>query len=457
VQELDISSNLLETLDQTFLQDVGVSSLERLDASNNLIHYIHDEAFVRHSKLQTVDLSRNKLEFIEPNTFKQNRFLITLSLANNELKLPEEGSFLNNVNLKVLHLSLCNLSNIPQNIFRELPNLEALYLSYNKLKVLPYLQSVKRLNLLDLSHNYLTYLNSEVFSPSPKLSHLNLSYNELSTLNTTVTSQLAKVSKREDLKGNPWVCDCTFYTVYSWCSSHGVNLEIVCSSPPICNEKLWTDCYKAGCDGVDQVEDMVTIGNTAVPSVGLENHGNKKASNSEETTLNFGRNGTGYTRQPTEGLGNFGRNETGYTRQPKEGLGNFGRNGTGYTRQPTEGLENHGHQKASDSFGIQMRKQEYVIIVYACIALTVTALIVFPIFLVIQIYRSKSRRLRDTSRDEGDHEAFRPLQNTECRTVREAFQNSYDDECVDRGMTQCSQIRIIFRRFRTTLFNTLSR
>jgi hypothetical protein len=379
LQQLDISGNFLGTLDEKSLQGVGESSLEILDASNSYIYHVNEKAFEGQSKLQAVDLSRNKLDFIEPNTFRKNRFLITLSLANNEmLKLPEGGSFLNTQSLKVLDLSTCNLSNIPPNTFRELPKLEALYLSYNKLKVLPQLQSVKRLNILDLSYNYLTYLNSEVLSASPKLSHLNLSYNELSTLNTTVTSKLAKVSNREDLKGNPWVCDCAFHTVFSLCCSHGVDLEIVCSSPPKCNNELWTECYKAGCDGgytgVGPVEDMVTIGNTAVPSEGLDNRGNKKASDSEEMKVTL------------------------------------------YTRQPSQGLENHGHQTASNSFGIQEQKQENEIILYVRIVRNVSVIVACVVLLVlaIKLRHSISHWLLVTDHAEADFEASLPLKSTEC-------------------------------------------
>jgi len=374
VQELDISGNFLQTLDKTSLQDVGVSSLEKLNASDNHINYIHEEAFVEQSKLQIVDLSRNELMFIEPNTFKKNRFLTTLSLANNEpLKLPDGGPFLNSKSLKVLDLSACNLSIIPPNAFRGIPNLEALYISQNKFKVLPLLQWVERLKILDLSHNYLTDLNSEVFSAYPKLVHLNLSYNKLSTLDTTVMSQLANVIITEDLKGNPWVCDCMFYKIYSWCSSPGVDLEIVCSSPPKCNDKLWTDCYKVGCDdndnGLGRVEDLVTIGYTAVPSERLENRERQNASDVEVTTVIV------------------------------------------HTRQPSE---NHGHQNDSDSFGIRIQKLEngdifvFPLIIFAVLVVYLVAV------RVMKWDRSKLSRLRVTDRADGDRAASSPLQDTEC-------------------------------------------
>jgi hypothetical protein len=401
VQLLDISGNLLETLDETSLQDVGLSLLKNLNASDNLIYYIHEEAFVRQSQLQTVDLCGNKLVVIEPNTFIQNPLLKTLSLANNELlELPEGGSFLNTRSLIVLDLSACNLSNIPPNTFQELPNLEKLDISHNNLTFLPLLQRVEHLSKLDLSHNYLTAFNYGVFSSSPKLIHLNLSYNKLITLNITVISQLAKVSIPEDLKGNSWVCDCMFYTIYSWCSSHGVHLDIVCSSPPKCNDKLWTDCYKSGCNGsdigVDQVEEMEQMNYTTVPSEWLEKNENQKASDAEEIKM------VNYTRQPSEGLGNHGKQKASHWEEMTL---------IDYTRQPSEGLENHGKQKASDSFGIQKQKQEiiFVIIVYVCIPLTLLLLIVC--LWAIEWYLSKSRRSRVTGHAEGDPEARVPLQN----------------------------------------------
>ena len=363
---------------------MGDSSLIKLNLSDNHISYIHEQAFARQSKLQTVDLSRNALVFIEPNTFRHNRHLETLSLAYNEhLKLSDEGSLLNAKYLKVLYLSACNLSNIPPKTFWHIPKLEILYISHNKLKVLPHLQGVQRLKILDVGHNYLADLNSEVFSASPKLKHLNLSYNKLTTLDTTVMSELANRSIPAHLKGNPWVCDCTFYTIYSTFSSHGVDLEFVCSSPPKCSDKLWTECYKAGCDGndivVDQVEEMLTFGFTAVPSAGLENHGHKNASDTEEIKI------------------------------------------LEYTSTPSESLENHGRQNASDSFGTQIQKQEMdnKTLEYISFALILLTIIVFIVIIVIIIILanicplSKSRPLRVPDGAEGDPESSCPLQNTE--------------------------------------------
>ena len=202
VQNLDISDNVIESLDKTSLRDLGVISLVQLNASRNYIRETDEEAFLGQSKLQTVDLSSNSLMNIEPNIFKRNPSLDILSLSSNQyLQLPEEGPFLYSSSLRVLQLSACNLSHIPPKAFQELPNLHELYISYNKIGMLYNVQGVAHLTTLDISHNYLRDLGSDIFTALPELNHLNFSYNSLSTLNITVMPQLVKVSSSIDLNG----------------------------------------------------------------------------------------------------------------------------------------------------------------------------------------------------------------------------------------------------------------
>jgi hypothetical protein len=250
VQNLDISDNLLLSLDKTSLRDPGVFSLVQLNASRNYISHIDEEAFLGQSKLQTVDLSSNSLVIIEPKTFKSNPSLEILSLSSNQdLRLPEESPFLYSTSLRVLQLLACNLSHIPPKAFQELPNLQQLYIAYNKIGILYNVQGVGHLTTLDISHNYLRHLDSDIFTSLPALTHLNLSYNSLSTLNITVMPQLAKVSNSIELKGNPWLCDCLmFNTIYSWCRNNSVDLELVCSSPPEFKGQPWKIYEYSACD-----------------------------------------------------------------------------------------------------------------------------------------------------------------------------------------------------------------
>jgi Leucine-rich repeat (LRR) protein len=249
VQNLDISDNVIESLNKTSLRDLGVISLVQLNASRNYIKETDEEAFLGQSKLQTVDLSSNSLMIIEPKIFIRNPSLEILSLSSNQhLRLPEEGPFLYSPSLRVLQLAACNLSHIPPNTFQELPNLQELYIAYNKIGMLYNVQGVGHLTTLDISHNYLRDLSSDIFTDLHELIHLNLSYNSLSTLNITVMPQLVNVSRSIDLNGNPWVCDCLmFNTVYSWCQNNSVDLELVCASPAKFKRQPWNIYEHSGC------------------------------------------------------------------------------------------------------------------------------------------------------------------------------------------------------------------
>jgi len=288
-QNLDISDNVIMSLGKTSLRDLGVISLVQLNASRNCISDIDEEAFLEQSKLQTVDLSSNSLVIIEPKTFKRIPSLEILSLSSNQyLRLPEEGPFLYSTSLRVLKISDCNLYNLPPAAFQKLPNLQELYISHNKFEVLDSVQSVGSLTFLDVGYNYLTDLQSHIFTDLPELIHLNLSYNRLSTLGITVMPQLANVSSSADLNGNPWVCDCQmFNTIYSWCHDNSVDLELVCSSPPEFKDKSWSNCEKYDCgdcntDFIDLGKEVNMIENK-ISFKASQNNGNLDPSYLSET------------------------------------------------------------------------------------------------------------------------------------------------------------------------------
>jgi Leucine-rich repeat (LRR) protein len=227
---------------------MGVISLIQLNASRNHISDIHEEAFVGQSKLQAVDLSSNNISYIGPNTFARNPSLERLSISSNQfLALPEEGPLLRSASLRVLFLSACSLRHIPPKTFENVPNLQELHISHNRIEILFPLQGVGLLTLLDLSNNYLTALDFGIFTAFPRLLRLNLSYNRLNKLD--IVPQLANITSSEELNGNPWECECNvFCAAYSWCHDNGVNLRLVCSSPPKVKDRLWTAYGEECCD-----------------------------------------------------------------------------------------------------------------------------------------------------------------------------------------------------------------
>ncbi|XP_033610613.1 phospholipase A2 inhibitor-like [Cryptotermes secundus] len=257
MENLDVSDNSLASLNKTSLSGILVISLIQLNVSRNHIRDIHEETFVGQSRLQTVDLSSNNITYIEPKTFTYNPSLEMLSVSSNKfLVLPEEGPFIHSGSLRVLYLSACDLSHIPPQTFKSVPNLEELYISHNRIETLRPLQGNGRLTLIDVSNNYLISLDPGVFTVFPKLHRLNLSYNRLTDLD--IIPQLPNKTCSEELNGNPWVCNCsTFHTAYSWCHDKGVDLRLLCSSPPKYKGVQWTVYGKEFCgDDNEYVEQM---------------------------------------------------------------------------------------------------------------------------------------------------------------------------------------------------------
>jgi Leucine-rich repeat (LRR) protein len=92
MQNLDISDNVVKSLDKTSLRDLRVNSLVKVNASRNYIKETDEEAFLGQSKLQTVDLSSNSLRNIEPKTFIRNPSLEILYCLKKVLSLSHNLS-----------------------------------------------------------------------------------------------------------------------------------------------------------------------------------------------------------------------------------------------------------------------------------------------------------------------------------------------------------------------------
>ncbi|XP_022211490.2 LOW QUALITY PROTEIN: vasorin [Drosophila obscura] len=110
----------------------------------------------------------------------------------------------------------CGLQQLQAPLFMDVPNVEALYLSWNEIAedaLTPELfrgpfKSTKYepigLKDLDLSHNRITLLYRKLFEHTPQLLKLNLAYNRLSVLDAATTAALGSVTtlQRLDLAHN---------------------------------------------------------------------------------------------------------------------------------------------------------------------------------------------------------------------------------------------------------------
>ncbi|XP_060843801.1 toll-like receptor Tollo [Rhopalosiphum padi] len=223
LHELDISRN---PLDNTFTALLSpLESLEHLDMGYSNVQRISKTSFSNMSALKTLILSGNKLksqefglfqnltrlEVLELNNCGLRRLndivfydnftypnLKELRLSGNPLQIPEEGPILppQLSGLRNLDMSKCNLSNLPVDAFTTTPNIGQLLLNDNNLKndeegSMKFLETLTRLEQLDLSFNNITAINRNKFGYSYQLMSLRL-------------------------VGNPWKCDCYVVDMWRW-------------------------------------------------------------------------------------------------------------------------------------------------------------------------------------------------------------------------------------------------
>ncbi|XP_060534184.1 leucine-rich repeat-containing protein 15 [Cylas formicarius] len=234
---LNMSRNCISTL---MLSDfVDLVNLERLDFSSNCFRDwkdIHPSTFLPIKNLQYLDLSNNPLRslprysnqlYIESlailrlvncsmktipvNVFNRLAGLRELHLAYNPLTSINESFQLDN--LKYVDLSKTRLNYIDENVFTNLINLETLVLKDNvhlkrfmcHSESLLYLDlsgctlekvpssNLPKLATIDLSFNFVKFIQANNFARSPNLVLLNLSTNALTSLSDKAFQALTQV------------------------------------------------------------------------------------------------------------------------------------------------------------------------------------------------------------------------------------------------------------------------
>ncbi|CAF2212003.1 unnamed protein product [Rotaria magnacalcarata] len=219
VENLDLSYNLLSTFTLSFPLPSYLKYL-RLDHNPNLID---------------IKFSHNN---------GQQR-LIGLSLRyNKKIRLSSLPPY-----LKQLDLTDCNLLQSPIfSLLRSLTKLTHLSLADNQLKQLPIIDKRTQLEYLNLSNNYLTYIDSGWLHKSLKILDLTFNriestefFHEILTMNQTVkqiyrdpaiNNPILEVS----LHGNPLNCDCWLGSILNASSIEIVDLSLLqCKSHSVIN------------------------------------------------------------------------------------------------------------------------------------------------------------------------------------------------------------------------------
>ncbi|XP_044521933.1 tsukushi [Gracilinanus agilis] len=173
---LDLSSNQLETVNESMLTGPGYTTLVGLDLSYNRIAQISSATFSRLRYLESLDLSHNALAALPEESFASSP-LSELDLSSNRLAQIALDAFTSRGQGKPLHVDLSHnlLTRVVRpHLDRGLPNIQSLNLSWNQLQDVPDLQGLP-LRYLNLDGNLLSRVRAGAFSGLKDLTHLSLS------------------------------------------------------------------------------------------------------------------------------------------------------------------------------------------------------------------------------------------------------------------------------------------
>ncbi|XP_012375595.2 tsukushi isoform X1 [Dasypus novemcinctus] len=174
---LDLSSNRLETVNESALAGPGYTTLAGLDLSHNLLTGISPSAFSRLRYLESLDLSHNGLAALPPGSFASSP-LGDVNLSHNRLREVSVSAFATRGRGGALHVDLSHnlvhrLTPHPARSSLPTPPIQSLNLAWNRLRVVPDLRDLP-LRYLGLDGNPLAAIGPGAFAGLAGLTHLSL-------------------------------------------------------------------------------------------------------------------------------------------------------------------------------------------------------------------------------------------------------------------------------------------
>ncbi|XP_063171049.1 vasorin [Candoia aspera] len=255
LQLLDLSQNLIPSLPRNVFQPLA--GLHNLDLSSNQLREITNESFHGLRQLERLYLDRNRIQAIHPAAFDSLESLLELKLQDNQLQavpplnLPtlllldisrnkiaalEAGAF-HTQSLESLRIAGLGLGHLDEELLQSLHNLHELDISDNWLARVPgVLNRLPGLTKLSLAGNGLiSQLWAEDFQELQHLQELDISSLNLNSLPWDFFGPFPKL-RAVTAAENPFNCVCQMSWIIGWASLSKALLrrpeETRCHFPP---------------------------------------------------------------------------------------------------------------------------------------------------------------------------------------------------------------------------------
>lgn len=179
LREIDFSYNRIETL--TDLSRISLQ-LAVVNFSHNEIHYVEANTFAKLEDLKSVDLSYNFIRVLPDNIFRKNKNLELLNLENSQItRLWCVGCYKHLTHLNLAH----NFITRTKELIEQLDNkVEVLDLTSNYLPVAHFslFEKFRNLQNLNLSNTHMRSIYTDSLSTEWNLKILDLSNNQLTEI-----------------------------------------------------------------------------------------------------------------------------------------------------------------------------------------------------------------------------------------------------------------------------------
>nr|2Z64_A Chain A, Toll-like receptor 4 [Mus musculus] len=250
---LDLSRNALSFSGCCSYSDLGTNSLRHLDLSFNGA-IIMSANFMGLEELQHLDFQHSTLKRVtEFSAFLSLEKLLYLDISYTNTKIDFDGIFLGLTSLNTLKMAGNSFKdNTLSNVFANTTNLTFLDLSKCQLEQISWgvFDTLHRLQLLNMSHNNLLFLDSSHYNQLYSLSTLDCSFNRIET-SKGILQHFPKSLAFFNLTNNSVACICEHQKFLQWVKEQKqflVNVEqMTCATPVEMNTSLVLDFNNSTC------------------------------------------------------------------------------------------------------------------------------------------------------------------------------------------------------------------